>query len=66
MLVYAKQYNKVGDKYDTTFIPDVDINCSPPYEKGKIDSCWCRKIKSTSNKQECEEAIGMSLQAFKK
>ncbi|MDD5059459.1 MAG: hypothetical protein WC516_09960 [Patescibacteria group bacterium] len=48
------------------FIPDENINCNPPYKKGKYDGCWIKyrfdnKIDPT-NKKQSERLVGMKLQ----
>ncbi len=46
------------------FIPDIDIDCRPPYVKGKITSKWVsyRDSLDIYDKDACERKIGMSLQ----
>jgi len=47
-----------------SFIPDININCNPPYIKGKKDSCWIkyRPGNKPKTKSELEEMIGMKIQ----
>ena len=47
-----------------SFIPDVTIECSPPYIKGKRDSCWISYPPGNKPriKKEFEERIGMKIQ----
>lgn len=47
------------------FVPDITINCDPPYVKGKSDSCWIkyRPGKRPETKKEWESALGMSIQS---
>ena len=45
------------------FIPNVNIECSPPYVNGKMDECWANvKGINPQNKKQSEKSIGMSLQ----
>lgn len=53
---------------NVSFIPGETINCFPAYEKGKKDSKWIKKRNGETincfNKTECENKIGMQLQAI--
>ena len=73
MKVYALQNNEFisnGIRHiNVVFIPAVTILCNPPYTKGHVDSCWIKLRVETSldttNKEQCEERIGMSLLPLK-
>lgn len=45
------------------FIPAVTINCSPPYQKGVVDSCWVKykQGERPTTKAGWENLIGMEL-----
>lgn len=47
-----------------SFVPDVTIECNPPYIKGQPDGCWIkyRTGKRPKTLQEFEQAVGMKLQ----
>ena len=62
------QGNKTINNVLVFFIPDITIDCNPPYIKGKIDSKWIsyNGVLDVTNKVECEKRIGMSLQQFNK
>jgi hypothetical protein len=49
-----------------SFIPDIDINCDPPYIKGKPDCCWVKyHYGNRPNSKELWQAcVGMSLQTM--
>ena len=61
------QGNKTINTTLVFFIPDITIDCNPPYIKGKIDSKWIsyRDKLDPANKAECEKKLGMSLQVYK-
>lgn len=48
------------------FVPNVTIECHPPYVKGKKDSCCIsyRKGHAPKSKEELEERLGMSIQSW--
>ena len=50
-----------------SFIPDITIDCNPPYVKGQRDSCWVKynpKIwkPNFNSKSDCQKLLGMSIQ----
>ena len=52
----------VGSKRFCVFVPDITIECEPPFIAGKVDSCWARVSGvDPYNKDQCEHAIGMRL-----
>lgn len=60
------QGNLTINNVNVAFIPDITIDCKPPFIKGKLDSCWIKYKGSLdfSNKLECEKRVGMSLQSI--
>jgi hypothetical protein len=50
------------------FIPDITINCKPPYVKGKRDTLWISyridNKPDICSKRDCESRLGMSLQPY--
>jgi len=46
------------------FIPDVDVNCDPPYKKGVIDCVWVSYLQGSrpTTKRGWEILIGMPIQ----
>jgi len=70
---------KLGDSYTTkdwndfyiiresvSFVPDITIDCNPPYTKGKRDSCWVkyRDGNRPKTKEDWQFIVGMSLQTM--
>ncbi len=48
------------------FVPNVTINCSPAFVRGKKDSRWIkyREKNKPKSKEELENCIGMSIQSW--
>lgn len=46
-----------------SFVPAKNIECTPPYKKDILDSCWVkyRKGERPTTKQGWEDIIGMEL-----
>lgn len=49
-----------------SFVPDISIDCKPPYVKGQADCAWVkyRVGNRPKNKLEWENRVGMSLQTM--
>ena len=49
-----------------TFVPNVTIECKPPYIKGKRNSTWIkyRKGHKPKSKEELESCLGMTIQSW--
>jgi hypothetical protein len=49
-----------------SFIPDVTIECKPPYIKGEQDSTWVRYRKGNrpKNKEDWQNVLGMRIQTM--
>ena len=64
MKTYFKRLYRISStSTKVQIIPDVTIDCLPPYVKGKVDECWANvKDINSRNKEQSEKAIGMSLQ----
>lgn len=50
-----------------SFVPDVTINCNPPYVKGKPDCTWVKypEGQRPTTKNGWEKSLGMKLQTMK-
>jgi hypothetical protein len=70
---------RLGDTFETkaidghpivhesvSFVPDITIECTPPYIKGKADGCWVkyRKGNRPTDKEGWQSIIGMSIQTM--
>jgi len=68
------KYLELGSKFTSgdikhvqvSFVPDITIDCNPPYIKGVRDNCWISynpKIwePNFNTKYDCEKLVGMSL-----
>ena len=60
---FKRLYSISNTSTKVQFVPDVNIDCLPPYVKSKTDECWANvKGINPRNKKQSEKAIGMSLQ----
>lgn len=59
---YIRLSDKVGKKRQALIRPEKYLGCCPPYEAGKLDTCWIfADGLNVFSKEECEKAVGMLL-----
>ena len=65
---YVEINYRVTLNVNVSFIPDITINCDPPYVQGKRTSTWVQHhygpLPKVTDKRKWESKLGMALQPW--